>query len=67
MSTDKLLDFAVAHELGHALCNEKNELAVERIAMLLRTGASASCGPTLLAKTGHTQPLSPLTGRGKFD
>lgn len=55
MSMPNLLNFAVAHELGHALCNEKDEGKTERVARMLRDGRPASCEVTLQAKgrRGH--------------
>ena len=50
MGRDKLLDFAIAHELGHALCNEKDESKAERVARMLREGRPAACDVTLQAK-----------------
>jgi len=32
---DQFLDFAVSHELGHALCTEENEQQADRVARLL--------------------------------
>jgi len=34
-SIPELLDLAIRHELGHALCNERNEAAAKRTAQLL--------------------------------
>jgi hypothetical protein len=53
MSRDHLLDFAIAHELGHALCNEKDEGKAERVAGMLREERPASCEVTLQAKGRH--------------
>jgi hypothetical protein len=50
MSMPNLLNFAVSHELGHALCNEKDESKAERVARMLRDGRPASCEVTLQAK-----------------
>ena len=50
MSMENLLNFAIAHELGHALCNEKDEAKAERVARMLREGRPASCEVTLQAK-----------------
>jgi hypothetical protein len=50
MSMPNLLNFAVTHELGHALCNEKDESKAERVARVLRDGRPASCEVTLQAK-----------------
>jgi hypothetical protein len=43
MNMKNLLDFAVAHELGHALCNEKDEERARRAAKSLRDGVTPSC------------------------
>ena len=51
MSMENLLDFAIAHELGHALCNEKDESKVERVARLLREKKPAACEVVLQAKS----------------
>jgi hypothetical protein len=55
MSMENLLKFAIAHELGHALCNEKDENRAERVARILREGKPVSCEVTLQAKgrRGH--------------
>lgn len=50
MSMENLLSFAIAHELGHAVCNEKDEGKAERFARMLRDGRPASCEVTLQAK-----------------
>jgi hypothetical protein len=49
MSIEKLLDYAVSHELGHALCNERNEAGAERVARLLRKGNHTPCRVDLQA------------------
>jgi hypothetical protein len=51
MPFDQFLDFAVTHELGHAMCRESDEIKAERIGRELRQGKMAVCG------TGH-QTLS---------
>jgi hypothetical protein len=51
MSTRDLLDLAIRHELGHALCNDKDESNANRVGQLLRDGKAPSCGPILEAKT----------------
>jgi hypothetical protein len=51
MSTDDLLDLAVAHELGHALCNEASEVKANRAARSLLEGKPLSCEVRLRAKT----------------
>ena len=43
MSTDDLLDLAVRHELGHALCNETREAKASRAAKALQEGKDLSC------------------------
>jgi hypothetical protein len=40
---DSLLDLAVRHELGHALCTEENELRAERVARLLEQKKPVVC------------------------
>ena len=43
MSSDKLLELAVTHELGHALCNERNEAKADHYGEELRDGKSPVC------------------------
>jgi hypothetical protein len=43
MSMDDLRDLAVAHELGHALCNESGEMKARRAAKALQGGKRPSC------------------------
>jgi hypothetical protein len=43
MPMDELLDLAVRHEMGHGLCNEKDEENASRAAALLREGKPVSC------------------------
>jgi hypothetical protein len=40
---DGLLDLAVRHELGHALCAEENERKADRVARLLEQKKPVSC------------------------
>jgi hypothetical protein len=49
MPVEELLDLAVRHELGHALCNERNEVKAERAAAALGRGQPVSCERTLSA------------------
>lgn len=46
MSTRDLLDLAIRHELGHALCNDANERNADRVAKLLEQGKTISCEAT---------------------
>jgi len=39
-----LLDYAVTHEMGHALCNERNERLAEEYGFDLRMGVEPVCG-----------------------
>jgi len=39
----KLLELAVSHELGHALCEEPNEAARDRFGEELRNGRLMPC------------------------
>jgi hypothetical protein len=50
MSIKDLLDLAVAHELGHAICNETDEAKTNRVTKMLRDGNAMSCGANLDAK-----------------
>jgi len=43
MTMPALLDFAIAHELGHALCNERDEAKTNRIAHNLQRGNPIDC------------------------
>ena len=43
MPIEELLDLAVRHEMGHALCNELNESQADRIATMLRQRKPISC------------------------
>ena len=43
MNVDRLLDFAVAHELGHTLCNEKDEREADRVARMLQERKPFAC------------------------
>ena len=40
---DRLLELAVTHELGHALCNETDEAKADRYGQALRDGRPAVC------------------------
>jgi len=43
LGTDDLLKLAVTHELGHALCNEKNERKADVYGEMLRRGEAVQC------------------------
>jgi hypothetical protein len=51
LTTRDLLDLAIRHELGHALCNDRDESNANRVGQLLRDGKAPSCGANLEAKT----------------
>jgi hypothetical protein len=53
MSVEDLLDLAVRHELGHALCNEKGEAKADRVARLLHTGQAPTCEVQLAASSSR--------------
>ncbi len=40
---DQFLDFAVTHELGHALCNDPDEIRAERFGQRLRQRHTVDC------------------------
>jgi hypothetical protein len=50
MSMQDLLDFAIAHELGHALCNEKDEAKANRVARMLQEQKRYVCEFKLASK-----------------
>jgi hypothetical protein len=54
MTVDELLDLAIRHELGHALCNERDEREASRTAGLLSEGKPLSC---------HVEMVKSRTGR----
>ena len=56
MGRESLLDFAVRHELGHAFCNDANEMDAERVARLLKQNKTISCKAKVGASP-HQQPL----------
>jgi hypothetical protein len=43
MPREQLLDLAVTHELGHALCSEPNEAVADRFGEELRRGHRPHC------------------------
>jgi hypothetical protein len=43
IGSDRLLDLAVTHELGHALCNDPDERRADRFGQDLRRGRTANC------------------------
>lgn len=43
MQIDELLDLSIRHELGHALCNERDESRSNQAAMALKNGTPLSC------------------------
>ena len=43
MPVEELLDFAIRHELGHALCDERDESKAGRAAIALKNGTPLSC------------------------
>jgi hypothetical protein len=56
MGRESLLDFAIRHELGHAFCNDANEMDAERVARLLEQKKPISCKAKVGANP-HQQPL----------
>ncbi len=50
MGTRDLLDLAIRHELGHALCSDANERNAERVARLLEQRKPVSCKAKVEAK-----------------
>jgi hypothetical protein len=64
MPVEDLLDLAIRHELGHALCNQLDEAKAERVAVALKNGTPVSCQGTVVAKR-HTDRdrIEPLLSR----
>lgn len=58
MKVGDLLDFAIAHELGHALCNDGNERNADILARLLQKRKAISCEAKAESKekVGHQAP-----------
>ena len=54
MGMRDLLDLAIRHELGHALCNDANERNADRVAKLLEQGKTISCQATSRPKPTST-------------
>ena len=49
-SMPELLELAVSHELGHALCDQTNEAAANRFGKELRNGLLPGCRPSKQAR-----------------
>jgi hypothetical protein len=56
---DSLLDLAVRHELGHALCTEQNEQRADRVARLLEQKKPVACEGKTNAKQKSGSYTSP--------
>jgi hypothetical protein len=50
MDRESLLDLAIRHELGHAICNDTNEVKADRVARSLEQKKPISCKGTPEAK-----------------
>jgi hypothetical protein len=50
MNSDDLLKYAIVHELGHALCNEKDEQKANRVARMLQERKPFACEFELASK-----------------
>jgi hypothetical protein len=50
MSMSDLLDFVIAHELGHAFCNDRDEGKARHVARMLQNGLAISCEARRSAK-----------------
>jgi len=55
MGRANLLDFAIRHELGHALCLDWNEARAERMAKLLKQRKPVSCEGRSTALQGRIE------------
>jgi hypothetical protein len=56
MPRDQLLDLAVTHELGHALCSEPNEAVADRFGEELRRGHRPRCSSKVRGYTSIRNP-----------
>ena len=56
---DQFLEFAITHELGHALCNESDERKAEKAGQRLRKGNINPCG----IRQGKTRTVAQWTPR----
>jgi hypothetical protein len=55
MNMEDLLDFAIAHELAHILCNEKDEGEANHAARMLLEGKPIACKSKLPSKAGSKE------------
>jgi hypothetical protein len=53
MGREDLLDFAIRHELGHALCNDPDEQHADRMAKLLEQKKVITCEATARSEQRH--------------
>lgn len=58
MSMSRLLELAVTHELGHALCEEPNEVVADRFGEQLRKGMLPRCEVHKKESKGRRQRVS---------
>jgi hypothetical protein len=50
LSISDLLDYAIRHELGHAICNYEDERAADDVASLLKQKIAITCEQFRMAK-----------------
>jgi hypothetical protein len=65
LGRESLLDLAVRHELGHALCTEENERKADRVARLLEQRRPVACEGR--RKTGNQQTGAEATSTIKIN
>jgi len=51
---DQFLEFAITHELGHAFCNQPDEVKADKAGQKLRSGNINPCG----LRKGKTQTVA---------
>ena len=56
LRADKLLELVIAHELGHAFCNDRGEAVANQQADRLQEGKAPSCEPNLETRTWRKRP-----------
>lgn len=66
MGRENLLDFAIRHELGHALCNNANEMDADRVARLLEQKKPISCRAKAKRDRRKEVPTVPILERRRL-
>lgn len=62
MNLESLLDFAIAHELGHGFCNDLNEEKANYAAKMLQSNQPFSCPASRQRQVAQNMPALSITG-----